>query len=590
MSFDLDEEQAQAVALDAPAMLVTASAGSGKTEIVARRVERLLSEMATPTARVLAASYTVKAAEELRMRFDARLGEAARRVDTETLHGFAHELIRRYGTWIGLPHDAGVIARQEDRLELLDRWLRGEGRDIPEPELSNILGRLDWSRARRQADAPFLNEWQAALSESGLLDYPAMLERATELLSMPNVHRQLGRLYAHVIVDEAQNLTAAQYELLQVLCGRPPEPATPLMLVGDDKQSIVEFSGADPELLNRFRSEYGAASIHLTRNYRSAQVIVQLGDQVAAELGSSVSQSDVVYPARGWIGTSESPDEISEGDAVAAWIIKILDQGLPTEALAPAEDRLVTAEQVAVLGRSAASLRGTEAALAAADIEVATAVRLEDWVTSRPGKVVAELLAWRSAPSDAAGWELCRLLEADLDTVLDEESIAGLLRRHEDCEQLQELVEAPSPADFVSLLTDIDIEGPDWDADRREIVAAWKRFGLRVDVVDRSWSGFRAFITRMQRGSDVTPGVRLLTVHKAQGREYRAVAVVGLNDGQFPDFRAKTERQYRAEMRAFYVAVTRPARALLLSRALQRDTRSGPWATNASEFLRFIQP
>lgn len=590
MSFDLDDDQSMAVAIDAQAILVTASAGSGKTEIVARRVERLLSETATPTARVLAVSYTVKAAEELRARFDRRLGDAARRVDTETLHGFAHDLIRKYGTWIGLPQEVGVVTRQEDRLELLDRWLRSEGRDLPEQELRDVLAQLDWASARRQPDARFQKEWSAALAESGVLDFAAMLERATDLLSTPNVHRQLGRLYAHVIVDEAQNLTQAQYELLQVLCGGPPEPVTPLMLVGDDKQSIVEFSGADPELLHRFSADYHATSIHLNRNYRSAEAIVRLGDRVAAELGSSASSSDVVYPAPGWIGTNESPDERAEGQAVAGWIESLLEQGLPGEAVAPGEDGSLVAEQIAVLGRSAASLRATEAALGMVEVEVATAVRLEDWVTSRPGQVAAELLGWRSAPSDAGGWELCRLLDADLDTVLDATTIAHLLAQYEDCEPLQVLLGAGTPADFTALLADIAIEGPNWDADRREIVRAWERFVLRTDVADRTWSGFRAFIARMQRGSDATPGVRLLTVHKAQGREYRAVAVVGLNEGQFPDFRAKSEKEHRSEVRAFYVAVTRPARALLLSRARQRDTRSGPWATEASEFLDFLEP
>lgn len=590
MSFELDDQQMQAVVEDAPAILVTASAGSGKTEIVARRVERLLLETSTPTARILAVSYTVKAAEELRARFEARLGEAARRVDTETVHGFAHELIRKYGTWIGLPQEVGVISRQEDRLELLDRWLRAEGRELSDSELATVMGDLDRGRARREPTVRFLVEWEAALAESGVLDYPAMVGRAIELLSMPNVHRQLGRLYAHVIVDEAQNLSPAQYELLQVLCGSAPRPATPLMLVGDDKQSIVEFSGADPELLSRFRSEYDAISLHLTRNYRSAQAIVQLGDQVAAELGSSVSPSDVVYPAPGWIGTNVSSDERSEGRDVAMWISGLLGRGLPAESLAPGEDRAVTAEQLAVLGRSAASLRGTEEALRELEIDVATAVRLEDWVTSRPGQVVAELLAWRSAPSESAGWELCRLLDADLDTPLDDESIASLLVRREDCEPLEGLLDAPTPAGFIGLLSEIEIGGPNWDADRREIVAAWERFALRTDAVDRSWSGFRAFITRMQRGSDGAPGVRLLTVHKAQGREYRAVAVVGLNNGQFPDFRAESDSQHRAEVRAFYVAVTRPARALLLSRAQQRDTRAGPWATRPSEFLSFHRP
>jgi DNA helicase-2/ATP-dependent DNA helicase PcrA len=547
-----------------------------------------LSESASPTVRILAVSYTVKAAEELRARFDRRLGKAARRVDAETLHGFAHDLIRRYGTWIGLPQEVGVIARHEDRVELLDRWLRGEGRELSSQELGDVLRELDASRARRQSGGRFTQEWDAALLESGVLDYPAMLERATELLSMPNVHRQLGRLYAHVIVDEAQNLTRAQYELLQVLCGRPPELATPLMLVGDDKQSIVEFSGGDPELLHQFMSEYVVTALHLSRNYRSAQAIVNIGNRVAAELGSATAPSDVMYPAPGRIGTAVTSDERSEGRLVAGWIADLLEEGLPAEALAPGEDRTIHMEQIAVLGRSAASLRSTESALRAAGVEVATAVRLEDWVTSRAGQVAAELLAWRSASSRAAGWQFCRLLDVGLDTSLDDATIATLLKEDAECAPLQVLMAAEDPSEFVGLLSELPIEGPHWDADRREFAYAWERFALRTDVVERTWSNFRAFVARMQRGSDGTPGVRLLTVHKAQGREYRAVAVVGLNDGQFPDFRAKTKKEHKAELRAFYVAVTRPARVLMLSRSTQRDSRSGPWATQPSEFLRFV--
>lgn len=96
------------------------------------------------------------------------------------------------------------------------------------------------------------------------------------------------------------------------------------------------------------------------------------------------------------------------------------------------------------------------------------------------------------------------------------------------------------------------------------------------------------FCARAQRGDDLSPGVRLLTVHKAQGREYAAVAIIGLNDGQFPDFRAKTDAALRDELRTFYVAITRPRRILLLTRPAMRDTRYGPRRTEPSRFLDLL--
>ena len=98
----LSAEQRVVVEYGDSPMLVLASAGSGKTEVVAQRVERLLEE-STANYRILALSYTRRAASELRTRFSNRVADADRRIHTDTLHGFAHTLILQYGTWIGLP-------------------------------------------------------------------------------------------------------------------------------------------------------------------------------------------------------------------------------------------------------------------------------------------------------------------------------------------------------------------------------------------------------------------------------------------------------------------------------------------------------
>jgi len=97
---------------------VVAAAGCGKTETVARRIERVLVGSADDPFRVLALSYTVRAADEMRDRFQLMLGDHSRRVDTETIHEFAWSLLRQYGTRIGLPVEPEVLTRDEDRVEL----------------------------------------------------------------------------------------------------------------------------------------------------------------------------------------------------------------------------------------------------------------------------------------------------------------------------------------------------------------------------------------------------------------------------------------------------------------------------------------
>jgi DNA helicase-2/ATP-dependent DNA helicase PcrA len=596
--YQLSEEQHAAVLSNDPAIVVVASAGSGKTEVAARRVERLLAESPGESFRVLALSYTLKAADELRERFQERLGELHKRVDTNTVHGFAHSLLRQHGTRVGLPIEPEVLVRDEDRAELLARWLDTEGRPVPD-DLMLVLQRLDVARARLTT-SPLLDEWAAALDSVGALDYSSMLERATELLELRSASRQLRRLYGHVIIDEAQNLTPAQYGLLTALIGPPDEAHVPAMVVGDDKQSIVSFAGADPKLVSMFATEYRATRFELRQNFRSAQAIVRVGDAVASQLGQSPANviRTTTYAAPGQIEVQEAADERAEGSLVAGWIARLLSEGLPSDALAPGESPTVRPDEIAVLARSAAALRHTKAALELVGHKPAMSSSPDDWLATLPGKVAFEIVALRSASSHkSTHWQLSRLLNVDEEEVTTPDRVATALEHHEgpDIRALAPLCSIERPADFISATAKLDppaeVDGQplaSWEADIRQLVDAWHAFTQQTDHVEQTWANFRLHVFRQQRGDDLAPGVRLLTIHKAQGREYRAVAVVGLNEGQVPDFRATSRDDQIAELRTFYVAVTRASRVLLISRARSRETRYGPRSTAPSPYLSYL--
>ena len=117
----------------------------------------------------------------------------------------------------------------------------------------------------------------------------------------------------------------------------------------------------------------------------------------------------------------------------------------------------------------------------------------------------------------------------------------------------------------------------------------WTDFANITPTAERTWTRFALHIDRMARGRDLGSGIRLLTVHKAQAREFKAVAIVGMNDGQFPDFRATSPEAERAELQTFYVAATRASRVLVLTRARERPTRFGPRATEPSRYLKFVE-
>jgi DNA helicase-2/ATP-dependent DNA helicase PcrA len=595
----LSDEQTAAVWSDDRAIVVVAGAGSGKTEVAARRVERLLAESPDESFRVLALSYTLKAADELRSRFKGHLGERQKRVDTNTLHGFAHSLLRQHGTRIGLPVEPEVLIRDEDRAELLARWLSTERRSIPEDILA-VLHQLDIARARLMPGY-LLEEWESALSSVGAMDYGTMLTRATELLGLQSAHRQLTRLYTHVIVDEAQNLTPAQYELLTALIGPPRSSHIPTMVVGDDKQSIVSFAGADPTLITRFSFEYQARRFELRRNFRSAGAIVAAGDAVATRLGQTASHigRTTAYAAAGLVNVHEAIDEKGEATFVADWVAHLLANGLPSAALAPGESSHVHPDDIAVLARTAAALRPTQEVLETAGHKPAMSSSPEDWLATLAGKVTYEIIALRSARSHrSTHWQLARLLGVDETDVTSPTQVAACLATNRDpgLRSLSPLCSSDTLAEFMTGVAFLEPPAsPDgqmlasWDADFRQLLETWHSFAQQTDRVEQTWGNFRIYVSRQQRGDDLDSGVRLLTIHKAQGREYRAVAVVALNDGQLPDFRAVSADNQLSELRTFYVAITRASRVLVLSRARSRVTRYGPRGTAPSPYLAFIR-
>ncbi|WP_166353546.1 ATP-dependent helicase [Phytoactinopolyspora limicola] len=589
-------EQAAAIASEDAAVIVVASAGSGKTEVVARRVERLLEGQAESHSRVLTVTYTVKAATELRHRLRTRLGSASRRVDTETIHGFAHSLLRQHGTNIGLPAEPELLVRDEDRAELLNRWLDDNGIDAPEDTVDTLRA-LDLARSTCTT-CEFLEEWEQALENAGALDYPGLLSAAERLLEVKSVKRQVARVYEQVIVDEAQNLTAAQYGLLVgLISGSEGELTIPTMLVGDDKQSIVSFAGADPTLMLKFAAEFGARRFDLTANFRSATAIGRTTEAIAAQLGHPNPAGE--YAAEGEVAFREAPDEAAEADLVAGWVEGLLSGGLNPSKLAPDETAAIEPEQIAILARSGGALRFVSTALSGRGVEFVSASTTGDWLSSVPGRIAMEIVSLRtSADHRSTHWQLGRLLNVSEDQASTLDALASVLRAHEDpaIAALAPLAEVDRVEDFTRTLADVELpetstpdESAAWESDLALLDEAWSRFDAEVDRVAVTWGNFKLFCAKQQRGDELAPGVRLLTIHKSQGREFRAVAVVGLNDGQLPDFRATSTEKLTAELRTFYVAISRARRSLLLTRPQSRMTRYGSRASNPSRFLELVR-
>lgn len=605
----LTPEQQKIVDCDAPAVLVKAAAGTGKTEILARRVERFINEPDNEYAHVMAITYTTRAADELKGRLRKRLGDLPFRITAQTIHGLARSILLQHGTHIGLPINFQVLSSNEDRVELFERFSNIN----PHPDHNMLWMKLDLARAKMKdypsemEDYPHLELWRRALGNAGAVDFAEMLAKAYELLTIPAFVSLYERIYGLIIVDEAQNLTEQQYQFLFALAGPvstgTTRPRIPIILLGDPKQSIIRFAGADKELMNRFAEEFKAEKFKLKHNFRSARDLASLARRVAHKLEKDIHEEDphLEYPAPGHIGKYCYPNEHKEGTYVADWVYKMLENGLPKESLAENESGIVEEEQVAVLARSSSALLPVNEALIKKGLEPAMVYGDKGFMATDLGRIAILLMRKHStAHKMTAELGLRRELCSPGLNAVDDKEIAEALRTNSDGRYLDillPLLETDNPQDLGSALNERPLPETGapiallagWHDDLAFIEDTWRDFANITRVADRSWTRFALHLDRSLRGRDLGPGVRLLTVHKAQGREFKAVAVIGMNDGQFPDFRAASQPEKTAELNTFYVAVTRASRVLLLTRARERQTRFGPRPTEPSPYLEYIK-
>jgi DNA helicase-2/ATP-dependent DNA helicase PcrA len=309
----LNQDQRRAVTHGDGPLLVVAGAGTGKTQVVTRRIAWLIATKRAKPGEILALTFTDKAAEEMQVRVDQLVPYGYTDTVISTFHAFGDRVIREHALELGLPSEPRVLSRPEtviflrERLFRLDldqyrplgnptRFLdhlatlfsRLKDEDIPPAAYAAHAARLaaeaESSRdeqgrealretARRQAElAGAYGRYQELLGEAGAIDFGDQVSLALRLLrEHPAARAELQARFRYIVVDEFQDVNRAQAELVALLA----EPRRNVVVVGDDDQSIYRFRGAATgaivDFLDRFR---GARRIVLRRNYRSRAPIL----------------------------------------------------------------------------------------------------------------------------------------------------------------------------------------------------------------------------------------------------------------------------------------------------------------------------
>ena len=305
-------------AIEAPlgAHLVLAGPGAGKTFCLIERIRFLVEHHAVDPARILAVTFTNKAAGEVATRLRDALGDRADAVMRGTIHSLCVSLLREYGAAIGLPRGFG-IADEDYQVQVLhrlgvfnDTWARSTLRRFGMHRLAD--------RDLVADDVRLFAEYHAWLDARNILDFDDLVLRARDLLALPHVQAQVTARWEEVLIDEAQDLSPAQFQVLARIVGGRRR----VFAVGDDEQSIFSWTGADPKVLQGLMNEFGiAAPIVLDENRRTSRQIFDAARRLLVPNPVLFTKTITAVRESPWpVEVQTLPDD----DAEADWLLQEL--------------------------------------------------------------------------------------------------------------------------------------------------------------------------------------------------------------------------------------------------------------------------
>ena len=611
----LNSRQREAVVHEGGPLVVFAGAGSGKTRVITFRIAHLIAMHDVAPWRILAVTFTNKAAGEMRERLLGLLGEQGAPVQVGTFHATCARLLRRHGESLGLSKDF-TIYDDQDQLALVKRVLRDLGLDEKRYQPKAMAGRIN--RAKQEVQGPadietpdtwsevvrrVYTTYEERLQQANALDFGDLIYRTVRAIEADDSFRDavIGR-FSHVLVDEFQDTNHAQFRLVQLLS----EGHRNLCVVGDDDQSIYRWRGADRRNILDFRASFADATlVKLEQNYRSTQRILRAANAVIArntdrepkELWTDNQEGDAILVVR-------TMDERDEARLVLRGVRELLSQGH-------------SLSDVAVFYRTHAQSRVIEESLRSANI----AYRIVGGMRFYDRAEVKDLLAYLrvminpaddmsllriiNTPSRGIGkTTITRLLDSaaeqarTLSDLLDDEltlaqfgsaarkrlsAFRGLMSSLRDIAAsgapLGEIgAELVNQSGYAEMLRHDDT--PEADArfqNIQELVASMDEF--EREHTESTLADFLENVTLHTSADDAAGGalagdrVTLMTVHAAKGLEFPVVMVTGLEEQVFP-FKGidpwEDPEELEEERRLAYVAFTRAKERLVLSFAAIR--------------------
>jgi len=287
----LNKEQAEAVKYTDSSMLVLAGAGSGKTRVLAHKFAYLVAAEGIHPSRILAVTFTNKAAREMRHRVQTLIGEVGPYLEVSTFHSFGLRFLMRHAKSMEkfLGRKMKTIFDRQDSKSLLKTIIKDTNLDPKKYEVNWVMEEISKSKSDvlppyydyRKLASPLdmvMEKYEEHLKTQGAADFDDLLVLPLKLLNIDKELRELEQSrYAWILVDEYQDVNRLQYLLLKALKGKDSK----VMVVGDPDQSIYGWRGADMRMILNFEKDFpGSKVFMLQRNYRSTKTILEAANAV----------------------------------------------------------------------------------------------------------------------------------------------------------------------------------------------------------------------------------------------------------------------------------------------------------------------
>jgi DNA helicase-2/ATP-dependent DNA helicase PcrA len=625
----LNDAQREAVTAPDGPVLVLAGPGSGKTRVLTHRIAWLIDERGVPPWRIMAVTFTNKAAREMRQRVEELLGGSLKGITLGTFHATCARILRREAEHLPITRDYVIFDTPDQRALIKEVVTRDLNLDEKQYRPERILSRIssakndritpDLFRPRAYFDEVVKRAYEAyqeRLVANNAVDFDDLLLYAVTLFE--DQAEVLGRYqnsYDHVLVDEFQDTNVTQYMLVRLLAGGHKR----LFCVGDEDQSIYRWRGADYRNVMRLREDYAALNvILLEQNYRSTQTILGAA-RALIDRNPNRTPKALFTEIEGGpeIVLYEAHDEQYEAQYVVDTIATLVAAGevepggCAVMYRTNAQSRVI--EDTFVRANLPYQLVGATRFYARREIkDVIAYLRIihnpEDSVsllrvlnTPPRGigkKTVAMLEAWARKGERSLYGALELLAEWPEASPFSGRARNALLRFVEMVVGWRQVKDDMALGDLLKLVLDETgyrehiADGTEQGEERWANVMELSNLAAEFEELDlATFLEEVALVSDVDTMQDSANAPTLLTLHASKGLEFDAVFIVGLEEGMLPHSRSRDDPEAMAEeRRLMYVGMTRARKHLFLSYPFKRSVWGESLVNLPSQFLDDLPP